>query len=305
MFKKLFGSSKNNPQTEEVLVAEEPIVGRIGRKTNYPKEVYDIHYAFDIAGEKLVEEAKRIINDAPIVNESKLERLAKFGFKQVKEIEEGTKVLNETKLSKEQIDLVNYYKQKYPFNKFITEPQVKEICHKYNLVCGDVERFRGFVPDSNLKDIENFKLHEEDNNFLLCRDIKTGETFELENASIKIDSGYGHIYDNRKNYDWHKNSVFQSDGRNFNLFYSDDKLDIFGLKDKGDMRFEVENKSLKICAPVKDMDLTGLELIEGYKLQKKHIPDPVILHPVKGGYLIITAWGDEASDSLVVNENFN
>lgn len=62
---------------------------------------------------------------------------------------------------------------------------------------------------------------------------------------------------------------------------------------------------LQICAPVKDMDLTGLELVEGYKLQKQHIPDPVVLQPVKGGYLILTAWGDEASDELVVNQQFN
>lgn len=50
------------------------------------------------------------------------------------------------------------------------------------------------------------------------------------------------------------------------------------------------------------MDITGLELKEGYKLTKKHIPDPVVLQPIKNGYLIITAWGDEASDELVVNQ---
>ena len=63
--------------------------------------------------------------------------------------------------------------------------------------------------------------------------------------------------------------------------------------------------NLQICAPVKDMDSTGLEVAEGYKLQKKHIPDPVVLQPVKNGYLILTAWGDEASDELVVNQKFN
>ena len=50
------------------------------------------------------------------------------------------------------------------------------------------------------------------------------------------------------------------------------------------------------------MDISGLELKEGYKLEKKFIPDPVVLQPVKGGYLILTAWGDEASDPIVINE---
>ena len=53
------------------------------------------------------------------------------------------------------------------------------------------------------------------------------------------------------------------------------------------------------------MDISDLQLEEGYKLVKKHIPDPVVLQPVKGGYLIITAWGDEASDPLVINPLMN
>lgn len=36
-----------------------------------------------------------------------------------------------------------------------------------------------------------------------------------------------------------------------------------------------------------------------------NVPDPVVLQQVKGGYLIITAWGDEASDENVVNQLFN
>ena len=51
------------------------------------------------------------------------------------------------------------------------------------------------------------------------------------------------------------------------------------------------------------MDTTGMKLY-GHLL-RKHIPDPVVLQPVKGGYLIITAWGDEASDEIVVNQKMN
>jgi len=34
-------------------------------------------------------------------------------------------------------------------------------------------------------------------------------------------------------------------------------------------------------------------------------PDPVVLYPVEKGYIIVTAWGDEASDPLVANEQMN
>lgn len=64
---------------------------------------------------------------------------------------------------------------------------------------------------------------------------------------------------------------------------------------------------LIICAPEKDMDTKGKKKIGFQWLTQKTItfPDPVVLKPIKGGFLILTAWGDEASDELVVNHKFN
>jgi len=286
----------------EVLTVDKEAVTNYVNTKNYPKEVLEIHHEFEVAADKLLNEAYSIINTQPKVNESKLERLAKFGFKQAKEVSEGSKILEVTKLSREQIDLVNYYKQNYPFNKFINEEQVKTICHKYNLVCGDVDRFRGFVPDDNLKQIESFKLKDEDKgliiNILDSRMREISETLFLSQAVIKYSGSYGHIYKEGNDKDY----AFQCD-RATRGFYASDSKDLFGLAYKGDIRFNTDNTTFKICAPVKDMDISGLELKEGYKLERKiEIPDPVVLQPVKGGYLIITAWGDEASDPLVVNE---
>jgi hypothetical protein len=36
--------------------------------------------------------------------------------------------------------------------------------------------------------------------------------------------------------------------------------------------------------------------------EKKHIPDPVVLQPVKYGYLCLTKWGAEAEDPILLNE---
>lgn len=62
-----------------------------------------------------------------------------------------------------------------------------------------------------------------------------------------------------------------------------------------------------IAAPLKDMEQKGYKL-EGVEL-KRDIPDPIILlnYNAKGVSLdcIITAWGDEASDPIVVNEKMN
>lgn len=53
----------------------------------------------------------------------------------------------------------------------------------------------------------------------------------------------------------------------------------------------------KICAPITDMETLGNRIV-GHQI----IPDPIVLHAVKGGYLIVTAWGYEASDRAIVNE---
>ncbi len=56
---------------------------------------------------------------------------------------------------------------------------------------------------------------------------------------------------------------------------------------------------LKICAPLSQMEMTGYKLF-GIHIVKE-VPDPIVLQPVNGGYLIVCAWGNEASDELVVN----
>ena len=60
------------------------------------------------------------------------------------------------------------------------------------------------------------------------------------------------------------------------------------------------NAELLICAPIKDMKVDAWERISNYQIVP--VPDPVVLKEVKGGFLIVTAWGDEASDPNVVNE---
>lgn len=65
---------------------------------------------------------------------------------------------------------------------------------------------------------------------------------------------------------------------------------------------------LEIVAPLKDFNLANREL-RGFNVVQREIKDPIVLHPVffngKKYYLIVTAWGLEASDELVVNHRNN
>lgn len=79
----------------------------------------------------------------------------------------------------------------------------------------------------------------------------------------------------------------------------------------GNIRIKPLNGVMKIAAPLKDMDMSGKTIENGYKVVKikKDIPDPVVFHPVEGGYMISTMWADEQFDPhtepMLRNDSFN
>ena len=252
----------------------------IFKKQNYPKVVEEIHNEFFQASKNLLIEARNILEKSKTKVISKGLRLLSLGFKKTSQSSEAEKVKVSLTLSKKDKEYVFYYRKNYPFSKFITEAQVKRICFKYNLVCGNVTLFKGFVPERNLIEIENFKgvkdkdsvifeITENQNNTVYPPGLLLG----LSKDDFK-EPNYIEFMHGSKYYD------------PFNGEY--DKV---GLADT----------SLKICAPIKDMDTKGMKITKGFKLIKISPPDPIVLQPVKGGYLIITAWGDEASDPDVIN----
>lgn len=57
-----------------------------------------------------------------------------------------------------------------------------------------------------------------------------------------------------------------------------------------------------IAAPANDFNISSSEMIQDFKVMVRPVPDPVILAPVRHGYLVVAAWGAEASDPIVVND---
>lgn len=228
--------------------------------------VAEIHENFNTYGERLLREAQALL--AKEVNTEKGERLRKLGFISTKEAVEDKTVKAEKDKQREISELVTYYTNKYPLYRFITEDGVEDICNKYNLVMGDVSKYIGTVPDKNLEEIENFKTPAEED----CRYI------------MRVSSGRG----SKQSYIPYLQYLYESHREKEDRGYY--------------YRYSVE-ESFKICAPAKDFDLKNMK-VEGHKLVR-HTPDPVVLFPVYKGYLIVSAWGPEASDSQVVNSKLN
>lgn len=284
-------------QVVETLANQALAVEPVRTIKKYPKAVLEIHNEFETAADRLLIEAKEILNEAAKQDISKVDRLKSLGFNQTEQVVKSKPIMEKAQLTKEKLQLLELYSVRYPNNKFITEEQVQQICLKYGLICGSVSKFKGFVPESNLKQIENFKLNAEDVG------LHTSNGFFLKNGEIKKRNSYWHVYriDDTDTYKLH---AFQSE--NGIDFYARDDHNLFGLAHEGFFnKFTINKSNLQICAPLKDMDAKGMTIEKGYKMQPIHIPDPIVLQPVKGGYLILTAWGDEASDELVVNANHN
>lgn len=257
-------------------------------KGGYPQIVYEIHNEFLTAGDKILEQAKKVLNESAKKSMEKGHRLSAIGFKNVPEVVHAMSIFVTDKIAK----LVEYYFVNYPNNKFITEEQVRGICLKYNLFCGDISLFKGFVPDKNLTQIEEFKIKDQDKNIV-----------ELRNTCV-TEVSLGWYNDN----ELPKQEYIIAGGvlPATTTIHEEILAKAISLGVRRDLVYiqrQRKGSALQICAPLKDMETKGMDISE-YKISEHH-PDPVVLHPVNGGYLIVTAWGDESTDELVVNQTQN
>lgn len=159
------------------------------------------------------------------------------------------------------------------------------------MVLGDVGLYTGFVPDKNRKEILAFKG-------LRAEDKYVTEIINSESQVI------GHVSENELLSNYAKKVVKEDSNYTF-VQFSDGSINVKGGTAKWGEFAKVRkysDNSLMICAPVKDMDMSGMTIEEGYQIKTIPVEDPVVLKRIVGGYLILTAWGPEASDPHVVNE---
>jgi hypothetical protein len=236
--------------------------------------IAEIHNEFDTATEKLLNRAKEILANEK--DTTKGERLDRLGFKSSKPAKEKSLDTSLKMVNKQLADNIEYFSQWYPNQKFITEEIVKEICKKYGLVFGLAYWYAADVPEKNIQEMEGFIFREEDG---------------------KKTTIYEKIYENgsKAKLYWKLNEY----GRGDYVIAPLDKM-------VGD--YVIERPPYMICAPISDFDEYYIKnycrVEEGYKLEA-NLVDPIVLQPVNGGYLIVTKWGLEASDEIVVNEKMN
>lgn len=266
---------------------------KVDKTTN--QIIEEIHESFYTEVDKLL--ASALVSNCLDTDKDELikkcERLKELGFsntKEVKEAETEVQRLNTLKADNEAkkalTEAINYFTLKYPNYKFITEESVKKICEKYGLIYGEVYNYIGTVPCKNLLKIEQFKIDEHDECCFNEQSYYSSWSDGWRVTSKKFESFT--VYKNRKKLE--KNTRFSLESSNFQYR-------------------EINQKCpLEIAAPLKDFNLTGME-VKDFKISKIEVPDPIVLKPVffndQKHYLIVTAWGNEASDEIIVNQKMN
>ena len=177
---------------------------------------------------------------------------------------------------------IRYFSQKYPLYRFITEESVKKICKKYGLVYGDVNFYKGDVPDKNIKEIA------------MAETAIKEEDVAYAQQRVRLDSSMSRG-------EWIWRTIRYMSQQEFSMYWD-------GRNRSSDDR--CVRAPLVIAAPAKDFNLDMMR-IENYKLvhNAPKVEDPIVLRRViKGGhayFLIVSAWGEEAGDPAVINQIFN
>lgn len=163
--------------------------------------------------------------------------------------------------------------------KFILEPQLERICEKYNLYVRDSGFFLGDIPERNIKEMMDFSVSIDDIDFNISSLNAPG--YQIKAAIMNILG-----------------------------IFSDDRA---AIKIPMHRLGEVRLNEFILIAAIESLfhksafDKSRERILGSPQLEAKGQVDldPIVLMKVKGGYLIITAWGDEANDELVFNEKLN
>ncbi|MCK5017290.1 MAG: hypothetical protein KAS32_09465 [Candidatus Peribacteraceae bacterium] len=275
---------------------------RINKDLNIPTKpvatVEEIHKAFHTEVDRLLAEAS-IVVDEPVVNQKKIDdytTLDKLGFRQSstlhdnreefekkavhKDIEEQKTLLRET---------INYFSQNYSNYKFITEESVKLLCKKFSLVYGNIAIYTGSIPSKNIEDMKNFMVHQKDVSYFGTSDYDPLDYDEYRSRIKNLSKVPMSIYLN-------KIGILEN-------VYEDYETKSFSGKS-----IYYGKHPWQIVAPLSDMDMKDKE-VRNFQVVGRPPEDPIVLQPVlyKGDkhYLIVTAWGPEALDPLVMNPKHN
>jgi hypothetical protein len=238
--------------------------------------VQEIHSAFDHEADALIAMSEG--GAQMLALEEKAARLKKLGFVNCDEIHQVERKMERIKEEQPFYEIAQKYREKYPDLKFITYYQAEDLCKRYNLIIRNASDYIGSVPDKNLHEIEYWreKIDEDD---------LQHKCFVYQ---VKVENkNYYHVSQGRSPLPMSKiREAFYEKGFSENQFLDEDVQSIV----------KYDSTKLVIAAP---------ESMFKNKPKTPQAKDPIVLQPVKDGYLVIAKWGLEANDELLIIPELN
>ncbi len=293
-----FKNTKNITEVSEAVISEEQIT-EIKSVPSVPS-VEEIHNAVLTAADEILLLDEQLKKE--VINDNYVDLYKKFGFSSVEKLKQSVAKNELREKVSETAEAARYYAHHYPQNKFISETALAGICSKYGLVIGKPSDYTGDIPEFHIKQIIDFKLREDDiyimyvrqsssytspikndlmskNNFLKVLEASITEYTVLE--EIKT-----HILEGKDYYCGEYSSIPNIfDQRPWNETISSNE------------------RSFKIVAPPSMMNMQNKRVVDNHLVDE--VEDPIVLCPVKEGYLVVALWGDESKIEDLQNPNLN
>lgn len=245
-------------------------------------------------------------------DQNRLNELSEIGFansESVKKFKQKDSRKSNAVMKK---NMIEYFTQKY-FHKFIDDETVQSICEKYGLVLARVHRFTGEIPVKNQDEIIKFKVQRKDVDPLMPESVYLSHVLSglgyfptLQFHPSTFHSFEENIQQREKRAEERRKRAEERLKRERKIMYREEKERYNKLvQEQENWESGIE---LKIIAP-EHMILTNNTEKVGHEIREIPIKDPIVLQPVMfkslKGYLIVTSWGDEASDENVINPDSN
>lgn len=275
------------------------------------KLIAEIHAEFDTAQDRLLKEAKKVLNDVNTNVIGIAERLKSIGFKNTPTAKRGAEVKEKLVKSKDEATLIEYYAQTYPFLKFLTESELDRICKKYNLIYAPSDRYTEEVPEKNLRDIEVAQplLNKDDARLQTYFSGKVWCAYEYKALDKILRAKCSDL----------SNVLFEK--YETDKYISEETRIAIGVLDKlkidrsGIDRHiwidgtvtEVKRSGIFIAAPQSHFNTEGLKKkgLGFFHIFETEIKDPIVFRYVRGGVQVLTKWGLEANDPDLVVPKLN
>lgn len=258
--------------------------------------VAEIHNEFDTAQDKLLAEANRILSSEN--KNAKAELLLEIGFTSSPKAlveKQNKRILVK---SKKEASLIRHYQDNYPFQKFLTEYELDRICEKYNLIYAPIANYIKDVPEKNLLEIKNSK------NLLPEDKSKNYKVYYITNfwsrcpKQIKTLLNLG-IPSDALDYGFNEESVMK---------YVKEDLGYNGPYAGNIFNDYIERTTVRtglfIAAPKSHFNLQGLKKDKKFGFMDvtiKEYKDPIVFRYCRGGLQVLSKWGLEASDEILLN----